>query len=147
MCGANLLFWPRKWCILVTLDILSAVALFSYNISFSGKKGKVTVIPIVNAVTHDMSTVVIHYLKQTGSHNDHKATVSVMVNKFASYAISCWFQQATMHILARMQLSCWIINVYLILMQKALKVNIYIYMYIYIYIYVYIYSIYIHIDI
>ena len=59
-------------------------------------------IPIVNAVTRDMSTVVIHYLKQIGSHNDHKATITVMVSKFASYAKGCWFQQATTYILARM---------------------------------------------
>ena len=95
MFGANLSFWPQKWRILIILDIPSTVALFSYNINFRGKKGRVGMIPIVNAVTHDMSTVVTHCLKQTLSHNDHKATISVMVSKFASYAKGCWFQQAT----------------------------------------------------
>ena len=94
MCGANLSFWPRKWRILITLDIPSPVALFSYNINFRGKKGRVAMIPVVNAVTHHMSTVGIHYLKQTGFYNDHKATISVMVSKFVSYGKGCWFQQA-----------------------------------------------------
>ena len=44
MCGANRPFWAQKWHLLVTLDIPSAVALFSYNIIFRSKKGKVVMI-------------------------------------------------------------------------------------------------------
>ena len=43
---------------------------------------------IVNA-EKPMNTVVTYYLKQRGSHNDHKAIISVMVSQSHNYIYTC----------------------------------------------------------
>ena len=67
----------------------SSTVFFFSNIIVRGKKGKVVIIPNANA----KSTVKTHSLKQRSS---HKATVSVIVSKFAfnkqpyRYLPECW---------------------------------------------------------